>query len=135
MTTESPVVGEPGRSDPTKSSSNLHVDALIFGAASTILVALRLLSFARFNPETAFGILQASGTGTVLIGTVISLIPSIAITAASCLALRQIFTPSREDNPAIELLIWASIFVLVLIALLTTPLKYAAAAPVVVVGK
>jgi hypothetical protein len=139
MTTGSAVVREPERSRSATSSSNLHIGALIFGAASTILVALRLLSVARFNPETAYGILQASGTATVLMGTVISLIPSIAIIAALCLALRQIFkgfgedNPAPEYNPAVEFAIWASIFILTLIALLTTPLRYAiAAAPVVV---
>jgi hypothetical protein len=137
MSDESRVAHEPERSSGT-SSSNIHIGALIFGAASTILVALRLLSVARFNPETAYGILQASGTTTVLIGTVISLIPSIAIIAASCLVLRQIFrgiresSPAREDNPALEFTIWGSIFILALIALLTTPLRYAIAGAIVV---
>src|SRR5579859_1936597 len=145
MTTGSAVVREPERSRSATSSSNLHIGALIFGAASTILVALRLLSVARFNPETAYGILQASGTATVLIGTVISLIPSIAIISASCLALMQIFKGIRaagpdpeagaapEADPIINFAIWASIFILALIALFTTPLRYAPATVAVVV--
>ena len=44
MTVQSPAVRTPERSDSATSSSNLHIGALIFGGASTILVALRLLS-------------------------------------------------------------------------------------------
>lgn len=151
MTVQSPATRTPERSDSATSSSNLHIGALIFGGASTILVALRLLSVARFNPETAYGILQASGTATVLIGTVISVIPSIAIIAASCLAVREIFKnvhPSGAApavgaadaagtapaaDPVAKFATWASIFTLALIAALTIPLRYAYAIAVAAV--
>ena len=68
-------------------TNNLHVAALVFGGESTILIALRLLSVAKANPETAYGILQAGGTTNVIIGTVLSLIPSIALIGASYLAV------------------------------------------------
>lgn len=89
-----------------------------------MLVALRLLSVARFNPETAYGILQASGTGDVIIGTVISLIPSIAIIAGSALSLGLIFSRSRKPSATAEFAVWISIFVLILIAVLTIPFRY-----------
>jgi hypothetical protein len=89
-----------------------------------VLIALRLLSAADFNPATAYGIIQSSGTANVLIGTVISLIPSIAIIAASGLIVYLIFYPHPKLTPAAELAVWTSMSLLVLIALLTIPLRY-----------
>jgi hypothetical protein len=94
------------------------------GAASTVLVALRLISVAKFNPETAYGILQASGTGNVIIGTLISLIPSIAIIVALYLISMRALSPSVRTTPEAEFTRWTLIFMLALIALLTIPLRY-----------
>ena len=113
-------------------ANNLHTGALIFGGVSTILIALRLLSVANANPETAYGILQAGGTANVIIGTVLSLIPSIALIAASYLALGRIwaifpdskFQDSGKLTQAEELGIWTSICALFLIAVLTVPFRY-----------
>jgi hypothetical protein len=112
------------RADSKPSGSSLHVGALALGAASTLIVALRLLSVARLNPQTADGILQASGTANVIIGTVISLIPSIALIAGACLALNETFR--RSDKPGLlgEFVIWASIIALIVIAILTIPYRY-----------
>lgn len=100
----------------------MRLGALSVGAASTVLVALRLLSVAKFNLETAYGILQATGTGNVVMGTVISLIPSIAIGAALCLVFYMIFR--RPDSIAAEFGLIVIVGSLILIALLTTPLRY-----------
>jgi hypothetical protein len=98
---------------------------LAVGVASTVLVALRLLSVADFNPATAYGIVQSSGTANVIIGTVISLVPSIAIIAASGLVVYLVFYPrSKPLSPAAELAVWTSMTMLVLIALLTIALRY-----------
>lgn len=108
-------------------ANNLYKGALVFGGISTILIALRLLSAAKANPETAYGILQASGTANVIIGTVLSLIPSIALIGASCLVLDRIFSKfskSPELDQAAELGIWTSICALFLIALFTIPFRY-----------
>jgi Ca2+/Na+ antiporter len=94
------------------------------GAASTVLVALRLISVAKFNPETAYGILQASGTGNVIIGTLISLIPSIAIIVALYLISMRVLSKSAQTTPEAEFTRWTLIFMLALIALLTIPLRY-----------
>jgi hypothetical protein len=118
----SPVNSQPPEGGPSTLAS--HAGALSIAAASTVLIALRLLSAADFNPATAYGIVQASGTGNVLIGTVISLIPSIAIIAASGLILYVVFSPKKLSLPA-ELAAWASMSLLVLITLLTIPYKYA----------
>jgi len=108
----------------TSSISDLHLGALALGAGSTVLVALRLISVAKFNPETAYAILQASGTGNVIIGTVISLIPSIAIIAALYLILARVLSQSHQTTPQAEFARWTLIFMLALIALLTIPLRY-----------
>ena len=65
MTTNNTLPGRLEAQEGTDSrgwADNLHVGALIFGGVSTILIALRLISVAKANPETAYGILQA---GTV----------------------------------------------------------------------
>ena len=114
----------PKDTSPTSLMSNLHLGALVFGAGSTVLVALRLISVARFNPETAYGILQASGTGNVIIGTVISLIPSIAIIVALSLILVRVLSRSPKTDPRAEFARWMLVFLLALIGLLTIPFKY-----------
>lgn len=45
---------------------------LIVGGTSTVIVLLRLLSVAHFDPETAFAILQSVGNTTVIIGTLLA---------------------------------------------------------------
>ena len=106
------------------SIGNLRLGPLAsLGVASTVLVALRLISVAKFHPETAYGILQASGTGNVIIGTVISLIPSIAIIVALYLISMRILLPVKT-TPEAEFARWTVIFMLALIALLTIPLRY-----------
>jgi hypothetical protein len=120
--------------------NNLHVGALIFGGVSTILIALRLLSVAKANPETAYAILQAGGTTNVIMGTVLSLIPSIALIAASYLAVGRIwakfpdskFKGTSELTDAEELGIWTSMVALFLIAVLTIPFRYVEVPAVVV---
>lgn len=48
--------------------------ALIATALATLFIALRIFSVAAYNPQTAYGILQAQGTGTVIIGSLLSLV-------------------------------------------------------------
>jgi hypothetical protein len=45
---------------------------LLVGAASTIFVALRILSVANFNPETAYALLQTAGTAQVILGAILA---------------------------------------------------------------
>ena len=121
------VTGPNGDSQPPQDSPlkwEIPLGALAVGIASTVLVALRLLSVADFNPATAYGIVQSSGTGNVLIGTVISLVPSMAIITVSGLIVYLIFYPHPKLSAAAELAVWASMSMLVLIALLTIPLRY-----------
>lgn len=48
---------------------------LIVGGATSVMVALKLLAVANWNPTTAFGILSASGTANVLTGTILAVLP------------------------------------------------------------
>lgn len=61
-----------------ESKANFFKEQLPFtaGIAATLFVAVRIFSAAAYNPTTAYGILQAEGTGTVIIG---SLMPSLGI--------------------------------------------------------
>jgi hypothetical protein len=104
--------------------TKLKIGTLTAGAVSTVLVALRLLSVAKFNPETAYGILQSSGTSDILIGTVMSVLPSVAIIAGSCLVLARIFLVPNHLKPPAEFAAWASIAILAGITLLTIPVRY-----------
>jgi hypothetical protein len=47
---------------------------LLVGILTTLFVALRIFSAAAYNPTTAYGILQAEGTGTVIVGSLLSVI-------------------------------------------------------------
>ena len=127
----------PARKGRARWPDDLHAGALILGGVTTTLVALRLLSVAKANPETAYGILQAGGTTNVIIGTVLSLIPSIALIVASCLTLSRIWakvSSSRVLTQLEELGVWGSICTLFLIAALTIPFRYWPAPAAVVIA-
>jgi hypothetical protein len=115
---------ERGRADSAASASSLPIGALALCAGSTVLVALRLLSVARLKPQTADGILQASGAADVIIGTVISLVPSIALISGSCLALNETFQWSPKRGLCADFVIWTSIVALIVATLLTIPYGY-----------
>jgi len=44
---------------------------LVVGAASTLFVAIRILSVANFDPQTGYGLLQAGGTAPVILGAIL----------------------------------------------------------------
>lgn len=52
---------------------------LLLGAASTFFVAIRILSIADFNSETAYGILQTGGAAAVVVGALLDLIGPISV--------------------------------------------------------
>jgi hypothetical protein len=61
--------------------------AVIIAVLSVAVVAIRLLSVSRGDPETAYAILQAGGTGNVLIATLISTLGLLAIPICAALGL------------------------------------------------
>ncbi len=103
-------------------AGNTLVATLALGMASALLIALRLISVAKFNIETTYGILQASGTGAVIVGTVIALIPGIAVTVALTSGLVVIFYNGMDDK--IYFPLWVTIVFFSVIAFVTTPLEY-----------
>lgn len=71
--------------DPASNSDKpwlLQHLALLVGLTSVAFIAVRLLSVSAGNPETAFAILQAEGTGSVVVGSLISGIGLIAVPIA-----------------------------------------------------
>lgn len=88
---------------------------LIIGSVSTFVIVMRLLSVAAFEPETAYGILQASGTATIIIGTIISLLGPFGMEAVAFLAYSVLSRRSTSDHSRtvqITLLMLASIVTL-----------------------
>jgi len=71
---------------------------VIAAILSVTIVAVRLLLVARGDPETAYAILQAGGTGTVLIGTLISTLGLLAIPAVVVLIVSIPRAGRRSDN-------------------------------------
>jgi hypothetical protein len=57
--------------------------AVIIAILSVTIVAIRLLAVARGDPQIAYAILQAGGTGNVLIGTLVSALGLLAIPACA----------------------------------------------------
>ena len=51
--------------------------ALLVGATTVAFAGVRLLAIARFDTATAAAILQATGTGNVIVGTLLSLLPFV----------------------------------------------------------
>jgi hypothetical protein len=100
---------------------NALVVTLAVGLASALLIAIRLMSVAQFNIETTYGLLQAAGTGIIIVATVISLIPGIAITVAFSSAVLVIFF---ELESRTYFSCWAMIVLFTLVAVFTTPLIY-----------
>lgn len=102
-------------------SGNTLVATVILGLGSALLIAVRLISVAQFNIETSYAILQASGTGAIVVGTVISLIPGISVTIACGSAwLATAYTPDFGTSVAL----WLATALFTCITVLTTPLKY-----------
>jgi hypothetical protein len=89
---------------------------LLVTSFSLLFIGLRLLSISNYNFETAYGILQASGTGTVIIGALIPAIGFIIPTMAAWLSL--MLSTGGIDQPSkplaitiLALLFTASVFV------------------------
>jgi hypothetical protein len=85
---------------------------------STLFVAIRLLAVSAFDPETADGILQASGTAQVLTGTALSTAGPVALLVATLCYL----VLTRTDVPDIKYTLRILVVCLVLFSAISTPL-------------
>lgn len=100
---------------------NPIVTAIVIGAGSAVLIAIRLISTGNFDIETTYGILQASGTGSIIVGTTISLIPGIsACLAAGCALLITYYHPRTRSS----FVMWATLAFFTITAVLTCALVY-----------
>lgn len=70
---------------------------LILGTVSALFVAIRILSLAQFNPETAYGILEAGGTAAVIIGALLSAVGQIALIISMICVITIIIRRSAKE--------------------------------------
>jgi len=96
---------------------------LVVGGLATTFVVLRLLAVAGFSPETAYGILQAQGTGTVIVGTLVGALRY----AGPFFFVALIFSPAEKlvRNRALRIVL---LVVVVAISAFSTPWVYLAGA-------
>jgi Ca2+/Na+ antiporter len=96
---------------------------LITGSLVAIFVALRIFSAAAYNPETAYGILQASGTGTVIIGSLLSIIGILPAWLFLACTFAYDRIPDKQKDAAQST--YAGVLVLLfLIAIFISPIAY-----------
>lgn len=74
--------------------------ALFASVALTALLALKLLIISGFNVVTAAGVLQVAGTGSVVVGTVVTLGPTLVLIALGEVWLRT--TNQRRAMSSVE---------------------------------
>jgi hypothetical protein len=86
VVSENPASAQ-GRSGNNGSSWWQDNSAVIIAALSVAVVAIRLLSVSRGDPEIAYTILQSGGTGNVLIATLTSTLGLLAIPICAALGL------------------------------------------------
>lgn len=92
--------------------------SLIIATVTAIYIALRLLTVSGFDLENAYGILQAAGTGAVVIGTLTALIAPVTLVIG--LVLVAIYLKPEKHFRSSFILIPGVFFVL--IGVLTLPL-------------
>jgi hypothetical protein len=71
---------------------------ILLGVTSAVFVVIRTLSLAHFDPETAYGILQAGGAGAVIIGALLSSIGPLAIAASGLCILAATLSANKQDT-------------------------------------
>lgn len=63
--------------------------SLVASAALAALVTLKIFAFSRYDPQTAAGVVQIAGTGGVLVGTFVSMLPMLSVFAVGEVILRK----------------------------------------------
>lgn len=64
--------------------------ALVASAALTTLVAVKVFAFSRYNVETAAAVVQVAGTGNVVVGTVVAMLPSLVMFGLGEVLIRRL---------------------------------------------
>jgi MFS family permease len=108
---------------------------LLVGASATIFIAIRLSSVASFEPETAYEILQANGTGTVVVGSIVSLLGP-ALIAITIICWQAYISTGKEHQHrqrrgrllvALQLLVGFSLFLTPTVVFVAIPVTVALA--------
>jgi hypothetical protein len=123
MESREPAPGEPAASEPAPGSYWQNNLALLVGALSLAFIAVRLLTVTGYDPETAYYVLQATGTGAVVAGTLVSTVGLAAAALAGFVLLYHYCVKSRIDpsgSGASFAVIGA--VALIVIALITAPI-------------
>lgn len=105
---------------PTRMSLLKNHLPLLAGVLTTLFITLRIFSAAEYNPVTAYGILQAEGTGTVIIGSLLSIIGTLPVWLTLICVLTYDDLPEKERNSARSLYVGA-LALLFLIGFFITP--------------
>ena len=103
---------------------------LAIAAVPTLFITIRLLTVAGYDPETAYGILQSTGTVAVVVGTTLSLIGSVvAFGAVSCFLLYRVLRSEGNDSNTLPgLTVWAVAAILAITAICIAPVIWVALA-------
>ncbi|HEX8002021.1 MAG TPA: hypothetical protein VF519_04935 [Mycobacteriales bacterium] len=92
-----------------------HV-TLVVAAAGVVFVSLRLLAVSMFDPSTALAVLDAQGTGDVVVGSVLTTLPQVPVALLGAIGLWVVAT-SRTGRAVVWL--WLSGAVPALLMLFT----------------
>ena len=108
---------------------------LLAGVGSALFVAFRILGIANFNSETAYAILQAAGTGTIVIGILLASAGIIAYFAVIACISRYFFLrqSTKHDERQMRVLITVGTLFSV-IAIFTTPVILIAELAIIFIG-
>jgi hypothetical protein len=75
---------------------------LLAGAGLAFASATRLASVSRFDIDTAYAVLQSTGTANVLVGTLVGFVPVVAMLAATLCIVLQDRAKVRGDRRQLE---------------------------------
>jgi hypothetical protein len=96
---------------------------VIIGILSVAVVAIRLLGVSRGDPQIAYAILQAGGTGNVLIGTLVSTLGLLAIPSLAAFGFHTF--KHRRDKSLVEFhVLLAGSLAMLYIALYMAPIDF-----------
>lgn len=64
--------------------------ALVASAGLTAIVALKVFAFSRYNVETAAAVVQVAGTGNVVVGTLVAMLPTLVMFGLGEVLIRRL---------------------------------------------
>lgn len=115
------MVEAEGGTEPRKTNRRWerHL-GLIAGGATSILISLKLLAVANWNPTTAFGILSANGTANVLTGALLAALP-LVYSYGFILFFPFPRVKMKSLSPSHRQVVWTLVLIAATILFLVTP--------------